>query len=456
MQWLPRLVAALWLALMVSAMPALAQSANSGNSIVLKGPIFSTPSQKSLAAAKPAKVVQPTPASSTTASTAPAPGTSASTFKVDQNFDHRSTHFPLEGAHIPVTCETCHKGGIFKGTPTACASCHNDGMAKGKSLNHPKSSDLCAECHNQTNFVQVHVDHTKIRNGCLSCHDGNIATGKHNIHVKSTDACEECHVTTTWVIFYFNHDTTHEPCQLCHDGIHAEGKPFNHPRSVGNCAQCHRTVDWKIGVFDHTGITTGCFKCHNGIDATGMSADHLRTSTNCENCHTTLAWTPVHFDHSDPSVAGQACEGCHDGRRATGRSSTHYPVLNASANAPGSPGQCDDCHNTTAWHPANWDHNLALDVTNCFACHTGKHHTSTGHALGKLDFANHVPGSNACTNCHANTFTSWNNGKMDVAAHVAEGITVNCKSCHFVGNKFGAKAKSSAHMPTTESCVKLP
>ena len=71
--------------------------------------------------------------------------TSNTAVKVDQNFDHQKTRFRLEGGHVKVTCETCHKGGIFKGTPTTCLGCHNDGMAKGKSLNHPRTTNECAD-----------------------------------------------------------------------------------------------------------------------------------------------------------------------------------------------------------------------------------------------------------------------------------------------------------------------
>lgn len=37
--------------------------------------------------------------------------------RVRKTFDHLKTGFALKGAHLSVTCETCHVGGTFKGTP---------------------------------------------------------------------------------------------------------------------------------------------------------------------------------------------------------------------------------------------------------------------------------------------------------------------------------------------------
>lgn len=40
------------------------------------------------------------------------------------SFDHDTTRFPLTGMHLRVSCERCHSGGLFAGTPTDCRSCH--------------------------------------------------------------------------------------------------------------------------------------------------------------------------------------------------------------------------------------------------------------------------------------------------------------------------------------------
>ncbi len=362
-----------------------------------------------------------------------------SSIKVDQNFNHQNTRFPLSGMHVKVTCETCHKGGIFKGTPVACIGCHNTSLAKGKPLNHPKTSDQCVDCHNSFDFSQVHVDHSKISKGCISCHNNKTAEGKNKNHIKSNNNCEDCHLTSTWRIAHFDHETTHEPCQTCHDNIRATGKPFTHIRSTNDCAQCHRTVSWKVGVFDHTGIVDGCAKCHDGISATGKSSNHLNTSNACQNCHTTVAWSPAKFDHKDQSVQGAACVDCHDGRRATGRSNAHFAT---------NTNDCALCHTTVAWKPANWDHQFALDLSSCVSCHTGQHLP----ALGKINAPNpHVPSNNDCTACHSATnFVTWAGAKMDHSA-----IFTGCVNCHngtFLAAGKPVVAKNQTHIASTDSC----
>ncbi|MDE2382993.1 MAG: hypothetical protein KGO53_00125 [Alphaproteobacteria bacterium] len=371
----------------------------------------------------------------TTAATTAAPA-----ITVDQNFNHQATRFPLEGMHIKVTCETCHKGGVFKGVPRDCLGCHNGTMATGKSVTHPATTNVCADCHNTVDFSQVHVDHSKISTGCFSCHDGKTAEGKNKTHIKSTKKCEDCHVTSSWIVVRFNHETTNEPCQACHDGLHTTGKPFTHIRSTNDCAQCHRTVSWKVGVFDHTGVVDGCFKCHDGISATGKSGNHLPTSNDCQNCHTTVAWRPAHFDHTDISVQGRVCVDCHDGVRATGRSSQHFAT---------NTNDCALCHtNFTAWKPAKWDHQYALDLPTCFNCHTGQHPPAQGKVNAPTP---HVPASNDCTACHSDTnFSTWAGAKMN-----HDGITTGCANCHnntyIVGGK-PVQGKTPTHLKTTNTC----
>src|SRR5271166_3820989 len=74
------------------------------------------------------------------------------------SFDHFSTGFPLTGAHGRVDCASCHVNGRFKGTPQQCASCHNGTLALGKISEHPRTSNLCEQCHVTNDWRQVRVD----------------------------------------------------------------------------------------------------------------------------------------------------------------------------------------------------------------------------------------------------------------------------------------------------------
>ncbi len=67
-------------------------------------------------------------------------------------FDHLQTGFPLTGAHVSARCESCHVGGVLKGTPRDCASCHTSGLRLArnnvvKPQQHVASALGCDSCH---------------------------------------------------------------------------------------------------------------------------------------------------------------------------------------------------------------------------------------------------------------------------------------------------------------------
>src|SRR5687767_13582499 len=97
-------------------------------------------------------------------------------------FDHMTTGFELQGAHRDVSCESCHVGAMFKGTPRTCTACHTMGSrfsASPKPANHVMTSERCDACHTQDAFMPVlFMQHTEVRGACFTCHNGTTATGK--------------------------------------------------------------------------------------------------------------------------------------------------------------------------------------------------------------------------------------------------------------------------------------
>ncbi|MEZ4456723.1 MAG: hypothetical protein R2882_09275 [Gemmatimonadales bacterium] len=64
-------------------------------------------------------------------------------------FDHNQTQFPLTGAHLAATCQTCHADGIYDGKPTTCVSCHQARFDGTRDPDHRAAqfpSD-CSLCH---------------------------------------------------------------------------------------------------------------------------------------------------------------------------------------------------------------------------------------------------------------------------------------------------------------------
>lgn len=97
----------------------------------------------------------------------------------DATFDHTPTLFPLTGAHVQVTCESCHKGGVYKNTPTSCVSCHAEPVA-----HFGQFGTDCAACHSTSAWLPAfyngpHVfpmNHEGANNKCQTCHPDGLTT----------------------------------------------------------------------------------------------------------------------------------------------------------------------------------------------------------------------------------------------------------------------------------------
>jgi predicted CXXCH cytochrome family protein len=89
---------------------------------------------------------------------------------------------------------------------------------------------------------------------------------------------------------------------------------------------------------------------------------NITSGDNCDDCHSTVGWIPANFDHVN--ITGN-CISCHNGADATGKHPTHINTTDI----------CEDCHNNVVWTPADMvDHTQVLGT--CFSCHDGN--TATG------------------------------------------------------------------------------
>ena len=165
--------------------------------------------------------------------------------------------FLLDGSHLSTgkcsTCSTCHRGGVFMGTPRSCVTCHNGDPVRttvSRSASHIPTALLeCNSCHNTTSFMSnANMNHTSVSG---------------------------------------------QRCDTCHNGSYtaygARSKTPTHIATTGDCNTCHSYTKWDVSHADlHANITTGCVSCHNGTTAVGKSsysAGHPVTSDNCELCH---------------------------------------------------------------------------------------------------------------------------------------------------------------------------
>jgi hypothetical protein len=108
----------------------------------------------------------------------------------DATFDHSKSAFPLTGAHASVSCQGCHVGGVFKGTPTACVSCHARPTSHTTGFNN-----LCGSCHSTkawtpASFNAPHsfpMNHGGAGGVCSRCHPTSYAAW----------TCTKCHSNTS-------------------------------------------------------------------------------------------------------------------------------------------------------------------------------------------------------------------------------------------------------------------
>ena len=284
-----------------------------------------------------------------------APGTTGTT----PDFNHMTTGYPLTGAHAVAVCETCHVGGVFKGTPRDCDGCHAVGrrvVATPKHTAHIVTSAACETCHfNTVTFLGARFNHGMAQPGqCATCHNGRQSQARapgHNAGLKATESCDKCHRTYAWVPATWNHtNTTPGSCENA--GCHLSGqnqyyKPAGHAARTGmntyNCDDCHGFVAWIPARYKHN--TGGaCSSCHNGVIAEGWPTSHNSFTgwgnpTECSECHTSkYSWAGAlgakPSNHIPEGIA-PSCSTCHTGNTVV-RGSTLHAYLSGMA--------CTTCH----------------------------------------------------------------------------------------------------------------
>jgi len=149
-----------------------------------------------------------------------------------------------------------------------------------------------------------------------------------------------------------------------------------------------------------------CDSCHDGIIALGKHGTHVPTNNDCSQCHQTTGFIPASFDHTG---IVDNCQSCHNGVFALGKTTTHIPTSL----------DCGVCHNTVGFIPATFDHSTVTSSTRCDSCHGV---TATGKDA-KINPA-HLPTSLDCRACH--TTATFVGGTW---AHDSTAIGV-CKNCH--------------------------
>jgi len=315
-------------------------------------------------------------------------------------FDHATTGFPLLGGHATTPCETCHVGGVFKGTPRNCDGCHAPGrrvVATPKSTSHIVTDAPCDSCHfNTYTFLGAKYNHgTAVPGQCLSCHNGRIATGRpstHNAGFMLTNSCDNCHRTYAFV-----------PASWNHVGVA--------PRSCEN-AGCHLPNTGNR--YYRSAATLPLGKTHMNFTYTATEA--------CDTCHNFVRWTPpMHMP------APGRCDSCHNNTLAQGTFTGHASIGTED---------CNGCHfqSLGSWLPAlggkpanHIPYNTAT-ATSCHTCHA----TTTGASIHGPALHAYLTGM-ACTTCHlsGNPYTGWGQDTKSIGHEgMRSGDDCSKSGCH--------------------------
>jgi hypothetical protein len=356
---------------------------------------------------------------------------------------HRTSRFPLLGAHRTADCSQCHLSESllkFDAIGVNCIDCHRANYLATTNPNHRLSgmSEDCSLCHPLTafqwagagfnhNVFPLVQGHSTVK--CTDCHKSGSYTG-------TSAQCNSCHQQDYLAAKNPDHSASQfsTNCQDCHT-LAAGWKPttFNHsvfPLTLGHataiCADCHKNGNYAT-------IPSDCYSCHKADYLATTNPNHATSgmATTCQTCHTTNpGWKPTTFNHSVfPLTLGHAtaaCTDCHKNGNYTTTPTDCYSchqqdyvtTTNPNHTTSGIPNTCLTCHTTNpGWQPAKFTHttfpltlghatptcndchkgNYTTTPTDCYACHKTDYSNSTNPNHATLSFAT------VCTQCHTTT-----------------------------------------------------
>ena len=268
-------------------------------------------------------------------------------------------------------------GGVSSHAATGgeCQVCHVAPWASAS------MSDRCIACH--TEIAQEMRDATSLHRtlmqadptlSCRQCHPEH--RGPNAPLTMMEDLSSFPHETLGFSLVGHQRIAASQPFQ-CSDCHHGDITAFD----IETCDTCHRQMDQGFMTAHTLSFGSACLDCHDGVDRLGRHFDHNAFSFKLTGRHMDLACVQCHINargFGDFQVTPQDCYSCHqDDEPHEGRFGFN----------------CADCHNTSDWSDASFDHNLSrfpltgahVNVA-CESCHTG------GQFQGL---------STACVACHA-------------------------------------------------------
>ena len=359
-------------------------------------------------------------------------------------FDHNQTRYPLRGMHQSVTCVQCHVKPVFSNVGQRCQDCHAD-------IHRRQLGANCEQCHTVQGWqvsvkqIQQHnnrfpltgahaaVDCDSCHKGaasshfqtmsteCYSCHAADFKSATNPSHVSGgfSTTCNLCHGTDSWLSANFDHASVGFPLS----GGHAVP-----PRL---CADCHINNNYNL-------TSTACVTCHLKDYQGTTNPNHVAAAfaQTCQQCHNTTSWSNASFNHNATAfpltgmhtVPPRQCSDCHVNNNYNLTSAAcvtcHLKDFQGTTNpnhvSSNFPQTCGQCHNTTSWLNATFNHNsTGFPLT---GAHTSPPRQCTDCHVNN----NYNLSSTACVSCHQNDY----NTATTPVNHIAAGFPTTCETCH--------------------------
>jgi hypothetical protein len=219
-------------------------------------------------------------------------------------FNHNA-FFPLQGVHATVSCDSCHRSGVFRGTTRACVGCHQTAYNATQNPNHAAAGfpTTCENCHRATD--------SGWRTSGGAGFNHNAFFPLQGVH--ATISCDSCHRNSVF-------RGTTRTCVGCHQAAYNATRNPNHAAAgfPTSCESCHRATDstFTQGRFSHPAFPLSgphnrrCNECHTTPNAFSQFS--------CTTCHSR---SDMDHEHRDRDARGyqyqsRACYSCHpDGRK---------------------------------------------------------------------------------------------------------------------------------------------
>ena len=183
-----------------------------------------------------------------------------------------------------------------------------------------------------------------------------------------------------------------------------------------HCNLCHGTDTWFNAKFDHMSV---------GFPLTG---GHSVPPRLCADCHI----------NNNYNLTSTACASCHLKDYQGSRNPNHVSAKFSQS--------CEQCHNTTSWSNASFNHNATpfpltgmhtVPPRQCTDCHVNNNYNLT---------------STACVTCHLKDFQETTNPN-----HVTSNFPQGCEQCHNTMSWLNATFNhSSTGFPLTGSHTSPP